>query len=222
MPHGHKINVNGGSIRHGAIRWAPPEPMILGTLLDEMERPPTSRPGLANDLSRRRAGERPPSSSACRERRHDQLQSRPRPASPPDLGHAKNPHMNVLNRTRSRPTPARLESRLKETRSRASRHSARADFIAGADLRMLPQADTSDAAKLDGPVKPAAKMFVDRRPAARGGCGDKRHRAGWRLRDLLDATHRIAAANPKARSASRAVKTSGLLKGGGGTQRYRG
>ena len=97
--------------------------------------------------------------------------------------------------------------------------SGKADFIAGADLEMLLNTDTSDAAKLMDQFSQLQKLFrhfeTGGKPfvAAINGTA-----LGGGLEICLACHYRIAADNPKTRVGQPEVKL-GLLPGAGGTQR---
>ncbi|MBL8674042.1 MAG: enoyl-CoA hydratase/isomerase family protein, partial [Rhodospirillales bacterium] len=97
--------------------------------------------------------------------------------------------------------------------------SAKADFIAGADLEMLVNADTSDAAKLMEQFSQLQRMF---RAMETGGkpwvAAINGTALGGGFEICLACHYRIAADNPKTKIGQPEVKL-GLLPGGGGTQR---
>jgi len=97
--------------------------------------------------------------------------------------------------------------------------SGKDTFIAGADLEMLLNADTSDAARLTEQFSQLQKLF---RRQETGGKPIVAAINGTALGggfEICLATHyRIAAANPKTKLGQPEVKL-GLLPGGGGTQR---
>ncbi|QQS12112.1 MAG: enoyl-CoA hydratase/isomerase family protein [Rhodospirillales bacterium] len=97
--------------------------------------------------------------------------------------------------------------------------SAKADFIAGADLEMLLNADTSDAAKLMEQFSQLQRMF---RAMETGGkpwvAAINGTALGGGFEICLACHYRIAADNPKTKIGQPEVKL-GLLPGGGGTQR---
>ena len=97
--------------------------------------------------------------------------------------------------------------------------SAKADFIAGADLEMLLNADTSDAAKLTEQFSQLQKLFRSQETGGKPIVAAINGTAlGGGFEICLACHYRIAAANPKARVGQPEVKL-GLLPGAGGTQR---
>jgi 3-hydroxyacyl-CoA dehydrogenase/enoyl-CoA hydratase/3-hydroxybutyryl-CoA epimerase len=97
--------------------------------------------------------------------------------------------------------------------------SAKADFIAGADLEMLLNADTSDAAALMEQFGQLQKLFRSQETGGKPIVAAINGTAlGGGFEICLASHYRIAAANPKAKIGQPEVKI-GLLPGGGGTQR---
>src|SRR5260370_11092387 len=97
--------------------------------------------------------------------------------------------------------------------------SAKADFIAGADLEMLLGADTSDATKLMDQFSQLEKLFRHQETGGKPIVAAINGTAlGGGFEVCLASHHRIAAANPRAKVGQPEVKI-GLLPGGGGTQR---
>src|SRR5260370_8176553 len=99
--------------------------------------------------------------------------------------------------------------------------SAKADFIAGADLEMLLGTDTSDAAKLMEQFGQLQKLFRRQETGGKPIVAAINGTAlGGGFEIGLASHHRIAAANPRAKVGQPEVKI-GLWPGGGGTQRIR-
>ncbi|HTE81377.1 MAG TPA: 3-hydroxyacyl-CoA dehydrogenase NAD-binding domain-containing protein, partial [Reyranella sp.] len=97
--------------------------------------------------------------------------------------------------------------------------SAKADFIAGADLEMLLNADTSDAPALMEQFSQLQKLFRSQETGGKPIVAAINGTAlGGGFEICLASHYRIAAANPKAKIGQPEVKL-GLLPGGGGTQR---
>ena len=97
--------------------------------------------------------------------------------------------------------------------------SGKADFIAGADLEMLLNADTSDAAKLTEQFSQLQKLFRSQETGGKPIVAAINGTAlGGGFEICLASHYRIAAANPKTRVGQPEVKL-GLLPGAGGTQR---
>jgi 3-hydroxyacyl-CoA dehydrogenase / enoyl-CoA hydratase / 3-hydroxybutyryl-CoA epimerase len=97
--------------------------------------------------------------------------------------------------------------------------SAKADFIAGADLEMLLNADTSDAPALVEQFSQLQKLFRSQETGGKPIVAAINGTAlGGGFEICLASHYRIAAANPKAKIGQPEVKL-GLLPGGGGTQR---
>ena len=92
-------------------------------------------------------------------------------------------------------------------------------FIAGADLDMLLNADTSDAVKLTEQFSRLQKMFRSQETGGKPMVAAINGTAlGGGFEICLACHYRIAAANPKTKIGQPEVKI-GLLPGGGGTQR---
>ena len=97
--------------------------------------------------------------------------------------------------------------------------SGKSDFIAGADLEMLLNADTSDAAKLTEQFSQLQKLFRSQETGGKPIVAAINGTAlGGGFEICLACHYRIAAANPRAKVGQPEVKI-GLLPGGGGTQR---
>jgi 3-hydroxyacyl-CoA dehydrogenase/enoyl-CoA hydratase/3-hydroxybutyryl-CoA epimerase len=128
--------------------------------------------------------------------------------------------MNVLNEASITAYAGALESALKDDKVKGIIvTSAKADFIAGADLEMLLAADTSDAAKLMDQFSQLQKLFRHQETGGKPIVAAINGTAlGGGFEICLACHHRIAAANPKAKIGQPEVKI-GLLPGGGGTQR---
>src|SRR6266852_561014 len=128
--------------------------------------------------------------------------------------------MNVLNEASMTAYAGALESALKDDKVKGIiLASAKADFIAGADLEMLLSVDTSDAAKLMEQFSQLQKMFRHQETGGKPIVAAINGTAlGGGFEICLACHHRIAAANPKAKVGQPEVKI-GLLPGGGGTQR---
>ena len=116
--------------------------------------------------------------------------------------------------------PARSKRRIKDDKVKGIiLTSAKADFIAGADLEMLLGTDTSDAAKLMDQFSQLQKMFRRQETGGKPIVAAINGTAlGGGFEICLACHYRIAAANPKAKVGQPEVKI-GLLPGGGGTQR---
>ncbi|MBS0541077.1 MAG: enoyl-CoA hydratase/isomerase family protein [Proteobacteria bacterium] len=128
--------------------------------------------------------------------------------------------MNVLNEGSLKAYTETLDKALKDDKVKGIILTSGKDtFIAGADLEMLLNADTSDAAKLTEQFSQLQKLF---RRQETGGKPIVAAINGTALGggfEICLATHyRIAAANPKTKIGQPEVKL-GLLPGGGGTQR---
>ncbi len=97
--------------------------------------------------------------------------------------------------------------------------SAKADFIAGADLEMLLDADTSDAAALMEQFSQLQRMFRANETSGKPWVAAINGTAlGGGFEICLACHYRIAVDNPRAKIGQPEVKL-GLLPGGGGTQR---
>ena len=128
--------------------------------------------------------------------------------------------MNVLNEGSIKAYVGALDKALADEKVKGIIVTSGKDsFIAGADLEMLLNADTSDAAKLTEQFSQLQGVF---RRQETGGKPIVAAINGTALGggfELCLATHyRIAAANPKTKLGQPEVKL-GLLPGGGGTQR---
>ncbi|CAN5518930.1 3-hydroxyacyl-CoA dehydrogenase NAD-binding domain-containing protein [soil metagenome] len=128
--------------------------------------------------------------------------------------------MNVLNEGSITAYAGALEAALKDEKVKGIIvTSAKADFIAGADLEMLLNADTSDAAKLTEQFSQLQKLFRSQETGGKPIVAAINGTAlGGGFEICLASHYRIAAANPKARVGQPEVKL-GLLPGAGGTQR---
>jgi 3-hydroxyacyl-CoA dehydrogenase/enoyl-CoA hydratase/3-hydroxybutyryl-CoA epimerase len=128
--------------------------------------------------------------------------------------------MNVLNEASITAYQGALEQALKDEHVKGVIvTSGKADFIAGADLEMLLNADTSDAAKLTDQFSQLQKLFRRQETGGKPIVAAINGTAlGGGFEICLACHHRIAAANPKAKVGQPEVKL-GLLPGGGGTQR---
>ena len=97
--------------------------------------------------------------------------------------------------------------------------SGKDSFIAGADLKMLMAADTSDAAKLMAQFGQLQKLFRSQETGGKPIVAAINGTAlGGGFEICLASHYRIAAANPKTKIGQPEVKI-GLLPGAGGTQR---
>ena len=97
--------------------------------------------------------------------------------------------------------------------------SGKDTFIAGADLEMLLNADTSDAARLTEQFSQLQKLFRRQETGGKPIVAAINGTAlGGGFEICLACHYRIAAANPKTKLGQPEVKL-GLLPGGGGTQR---
>src|SRR6185312_8209191 len=97
--------------------------------------------------------------------------------------------------------------------------SGKDTFIAGADLEMLLNADTSDAAKLTEQFSQLQKLFRSQETGGKPIVAAINGTAlGGGFEICLACHYRIAATNPRAKVGQPEVKL-GLLPGGGGTQR---
>ena len=128
--------------------------------------------------------------------------------------------MNVLNEGSITAYAGALETALKDEKVKGIIvTSAKADFIAGADLEMLLNADTSDAAKLTEQFSQLQKLFRSQETGGKPIVAAINGTAlGGGFEICLASHYRIAAANPRARVGQPEVKL-GLLPGAGGTQR---
>jgi 3-hydroxyacyl-CoA dehydrogenase/enoyl-CoA hydratase/3-hydroxybutyryl-CoA epimerase len=128
--------------------------------------------------------------------------------------------MNVLNEVSITAYQGALETALKDDKVKGIIvTSGKADFIAGADLEMLLNADTSDAAKLTEQFSQLQRLFRRQETGGKPIVAAINGTAlGGGFEICLACHHRIAAANPKAKVGQPEVKI-GLLPGGGGTQR---
>ena len=128
--------------------------------------------------------------------------------------------MNVLNEASLTAYTGALETALKDDKVKGIiLASAKADFIAGADLEMLLGADTSDAAKLMDQFSQLQKLFRRQETGGKPIVAAINGTAlGGGFEICLASHYRIAAANPRAKIGQPEVKI-GLLPGGGGTQR---
>jgi 3-hydroxyacyl-CoA dehydrogenase/enoyl-CoA hydratase/3-hydroxybutyryl-CoA epimerase len=128
--------------------------------------------------------------------------------------------MNVLNEASITAYAGALETALKDDKVKGIIvTSAKADFIAGADLEMLLGADTSDAAKLMDQFSQLQKLFRHQETGGKPIVAAINGTAlGGGFEICLASHHRIAAANPRAKVGQPEVKI-GLLPGAGGTQR---
>jgi 3-hydroxyacyl-CoA dehydrogenase/enoyl-CoA hydratase/3-hydroxybutyryl-CoA epimerase len=128
--------------------------------------------------------------------------------------------MNVLNEASMTAYAEALDKALKDEKVKGIiLASGKADFIAGADLDMLLNVDTSDAAKLMDQFSQLQRMFRRQETGGKPMVAAINGTAlGGGFEICLACHHRIAAANPKAKVGQPEVKI-GLLPGGGGTQR---
>ncbi len=128
--------------------------------------------------------------------------------------------MNVLNEASMTAYAGAIEEAIKDDKVKGIiLTSAKADFIAGADLEMLLGTDTSDAAKLMDQFSQLQKMFRRQETGGKPIVAAINGTAlGGGFEICLACHYRIAAANPKAKVGQPEVKI-GLLPGGGGTQR---
>ncbi|MCX7365476.1 MAG: enoyl-CoA hydratase/isomerase family protein, partial [Alphaproteobacteria bacterium] len=128
--------------------------------------------------------------------------------------------MNVLNEASITAYAGALEEALKDDKVKGIIvTSAKADFIAGADLDMLLNADTSDAVKLTEQFGQLQKLFRRQETGGKPVVAAINGTAlGGGFEICLASHYRIAAANPKAKIGQPEVKI-GLLPGAGGTQR---
>ena len=128
--------------------------------------------------------------------------------------------MNVLNETSMTAYVGALDQALKDDKVKGIiLTSGKADFIAGADLEMILNLDTSDAAKLMDQFSQLQKMFRRQETGGKPIVAAINGTAlGGGFEICLACHYRIAAANPKAKIGQPEVKL-GLLPAGGGTQR---
>src|SRR5215467_6446115 len=128
--------------------------------------------------------------------------------------------MNVLNEGSITAYAGALETALKDDKVKGIIiTSGKADFIAGADLEMLLNADTSDAAKLTEQFSQLQRLFRRQETGGKPVVAAINGTAlGGGFEICLACHHRIAAANPRAKVGQPEVKI-GLLPGAGGTQR---
>src|SRR5205823_7715362 len=126
--------------------------------------------------------------------------------------------MNVLNEGSITAYAGALETALKDDKVKGIIvTSGKADFIAGADLEMLLNADTSDAAKLTEQFGQLQRLFRHQETGGKPIVAAINGTAlGGGFEITLACHYRIAAANPRARVGQPEVKL-GLLPGGGGT-----
>jgi 3-hydroxyacyl-CoA dehydrogenase/enoyl-CoA hydratase/3-hydroxybutyryl-CoA epimerase len=128
--------------------------------------------------------------------------------------------MNVLNEGSITAYAGALETALKDDKVKGIIvTSGKSDFIAGADLEMLLNADTSDAGKLTDQFSQLQKLFRHQETGGKPIVAAINGTAlGGGFEITLACHYRIAAANPRAKVGQPEVKL-GLLPGGGGTQR---
>ncbi len=128
--------------------------------------------------------------------------------------------MNVLNEASMTAYAEALGKALKDDKVRGIiLTSGKDSFIAGADLDMLLNADTSDAVKLTEQFSRLQKMFRSQETGGKPMVAAINGTAlGGGFEICLACHYRIAAANPKTKIGQPEVKI-GLLPGGGGTQR---
>src|SRR6478672_8808559 len=128
--------------------------------------------------------------------------------------------MNVLNEGSIGAYAEALQKALKDEKVKGIILTSGKDtFIAGADLDMLLNADTSDAAKLTDQFSQLQKLFRSQETGGKPIVAAINGTAlGGGFEICLASHYRIAAANPKAKVGQPEVKI-GLLPGGGGTQR---
>ncbi|MBS0520461.1 MAG: enoyl-CoA hydratase/isomerase family protein [Proteobacteria bacterium] len=128
--------------------------------------------------------------------------------------------MNVLNEGSMTAYAEALEKALKDEKVKGIILTSGKDtFIAGADLDMLLNVDTSDAAKLMDQFSRLQKMFRRQETGGKPMVAAINGTAlGGGFEICLACHYRVAAANPKAKIGQPEVKI-GLLPGGGGTQR---
>ncbi len=128
--------------------------------------------------------------------------------------------MNVLNEASLTAYTGILEKALTDDKVKGIILTSGKDtFIAGADLEMLLNADTSDAAKLTEQFSQLQKLFRRQETGGKPVVAAINGTAlGGGFEICLACHYRIAAANPRTRLGQPEVKL-GLLPGGGGTQR---
>src|SRR6201996_3271566 len=128
--------------------------------------------------------------------------------------------MNVLNEGSLKAYDETLTKALKDEKVKGViLTSGKDSFIAGADLEMLLNADTSDAVKLTEQFSQLQKMFRRQETGGKPVVAAINGTAlGGGFEICLACHYRIAAANPKTKIGQPEVKI-GLLPGGGGTQR---
>jgi 3-hydroxyacyl-CoA dehydrogenase/enoyl-CoA hydratase/3-hydroxybutyryl-CoA epimerase len=128
--------------------------------------------------------------------------------------------MNVLNEGSLKAYEEALTTALKDDKVKGIiLTSGKDSFIAGADLEMLLNADTSDAAKLTEQFSQLQKLFRRQETGGKPIVAAINGTAlGGGFEICLACHYRIAAANPKTKLGQPEVKL-GLLPGGGGTQR---
>src|SRR5260370_15550129 len=128
--------------------------------------------------------------------------------------------MNVVTESSNKASAGALETALKDEQVKGIIiASAKADFIAGADLEMLLGADTSDAGKLMDQFSQLQKLFRHQETGGKPIVAAINGTAlGGGFEICLASHYRIAAVNPRAKVGQPEVKI-GLLPGGGGTQR---
>ena len=128
--------------------------------------------------------------------------------------------MNVLNEGSLKAYEEALTAALKDEKVKGIiLTSGKDSFIAGADLEMLLNADTSDAAKLTEQFSQLQKLFRRQETGGKPIVAAINGTAlGGGFEICLACHYRIAAANPKTKLGQPEVKL-GLLPGGGGTQR---
>jgi len=128
--------------------------------------------------------------------------------------------MNVLNEASMTAYAEALDKALKDEAVKGIiLASGKADFIAGADLDMILNLDTSDAAKVMDQFSQLQKMFRRQETGGKPMVAAINGTAlGGGFEICLACHHRIAAANPRAKVGQPEVKI-GLLPGAGGTQR---
>jgi 3-hydroxyacyl-CoA dehydrogenase/enoyl-CoA hydratase/3-hydroxybutyryl-CoA epimerase len=128
--------------------------------------------------------------------------------------------MNVLNEGSLSAYTETLEKVLKDDKVKGIILTSGKDtFIAGADLEMLLNVDTTDAARLTEQFSQLQKLFRRQETGGKPVVAAINGTAlGGGFEICLAAHYRIAAANPKTKIGQPEVKL-GLLPGGGGTQR---